>query len=81
MCRLEDLWLGENPIGSGSAVEVTKALCGNRVKKLSLTNTGIGEPDCEALCELLNSDFLGVFFVFFFIQVLYTLQRRKVQGK
>ena len=55
MSRLEKLWLGGNPIGSGGAVEVIKALCGSGVKQLSLYNTGIGEPDCEALCELLKS--------------------------
>ena len=55
MSRLEVLWLDYNPVGSGGAVEVIKALCGSGVKKLSLTSTGIGEPDCEALCELLNS--------------------------
>ena len=55
MSRLEELWLGDNPIGSGGAVEVIKALCGSGVKQLWLYNTGIGEPDCEALCELLKS--------------------------
>ena len=55
MSSLEVLWLGDNPIGSGGAVEVTKALCGSGVKLLFLDNTGIGEPDCEALCELLKS--------------------------
>ena len=55
MSRLEELWLDHNPIGSGGAVEVIKALCGSGVKKLSLTSTGIGVPDCKALCELLNS--------------------------
>ena len=55
MTRLEDLWLGRNPIGSGGAVEVIKALCGSGVKHLWLYSTGIGEPDCEALCELLKS--------------------------
>ena len=55
MSRLEELWLGDNPIGSGGAVEVIKALCGSGVKLLQLWNTGIGEPDCEALCELLKS--------------------------
>ena len=53
--RLEKLWLGRNPLGSGGAVEVIKALCGSGVKELWLTDTGIGEPDCEALCELLKS--------------------------
>ena len=42
-------------LGSGGAVEVIKALCGSGVKQLLLWNTGIGEPDCEALCELLKS--------------------------
>ena len=55
MSRLEELWLSDNPIGSGGAVEVIKALCGNGVKELWLYDTGIGEPDCEALCELLKS--------------------------
>ena len=55
MTRLEELWLGGNPIGSGGAVEVIKALCGSGVKLLWLYNTGIGEPDCEALCEPLKS--------------------------
>ena len=55
MSRLEELWLGYNPIGSGGAVEVIKALCGSGVKQLFLHNTAIGEPDCEALCELLKS--------------------------
>ena len=55
MSRLEELWLSDNLIGSGGAVEVIKALCGSRVKQLLLYNTGIGEPDCEALCELLKS--------------------------
>ena len=55
MSRLEELWLGHNPIGSGGAVEVIKALCGSGVKQLWLDSTGIGEPDCEALCELLKS--------------------------
>ena len=55
MSRLEELWLDRNSIGSGGAVEVIKALCGSGVKQLWLDNTGIGEPDCEALCELLKS--------------------------
>ena len=55
MSRLEVLLLTGNPIGSGGAVEVIKALCGSGVKRLLLWNTGIGEPDCEALCELLKS--------------------------
>ena len=57
MSRLEELWLGDNPIGRGGAVEVIKALCGSGVEQLSLWNTGIGEPDCEALCELLKSSY------------------------
>ena len=52
---LEDLSLSSNPIGSGGAVEVMKALCGSGVKQLFLYDTEIGEPDCEALCELLKS--------------------------
>ena len=55
MSRLEMLLLGYNPIGSGGAVEVIKALCGSGVKQLWLYDTEIGEPDCEALCELLKS--------------------------
>ena len=55
MNRLEELSLGRNPIGKSGAVEVIKALCGSGVKELWLYNTGIGEPDCEALCELLKS--------------------------
>ena len=55
MSRLEMLRLGDNPtIGCGGAVEVIKALCGSGVEWLYLYNTGIGEPDCEALCELLK---------------------------
>ena len=54
MSRLKELWLADNPIGSGGAVEVIKALCGSGVKKLDLGYTGIGVPDCEALCELLK---------------------------
>ena len=55
MSRLEKLYLGGNPIGSGGAVGVIKALCGSGVKGLWLYNTEIGEPDCEALFELLKS--------------------------
>ena len=55
MSRLKVFLLGGNPIGSGGAVEVIKALCDSRVKELRLWDTGIGEPDCEALCELLKS--------------------------
>ena len=55
MSRLEVLWLGDNPIGSGGAVAMIKALCGSGVEELLLYNTGIEEPDCEALCELLKS--------------------------
>ena len=55
MTRLEELRLGYNPLGSAGAVEVIKALCGSGVKQLWLYNTGIGELDCEALCELLKS--------------------------
>ena len=55
MSKLEVLWLSGNPLGSGGAVEVIKALCGSGVKGLWLWNTVIGEPDCEALCELLKS--------------------------
>ena len=55
MIRLEELSLSNNPLGSGGAVEVIKALGGSGVKVLWLYNTGIGEPDCEALCQLLKS--------------------------
>jgi len=55
MSRLEELWLGLNLMESGGAVEVIKALCGSGLKVLWLNNTGIGQPDCEALCELLKS--------------------------
>ena len=55
MSRLEELWLGINVMKSGGALEVIKALCDSGVKVLWLNNTGIGEPDCEALCELLKS--------------------------
>ena len=55
MTGLEELWVGRNPIRSGGAVEVIKALCGSGVKELLLYDTEIGEPDCEALCELLES--------------------------
>ena len=55
MTRLEELRLSWNPLGRGGAVEVIKALCGSGVKELWLCNTGIGEPDCVALCELLKS--------------------------
>ena len=55
MTRLEELSLGTNPLGSGGAVEVIKVLCSSGVKRLWLYNTGIEEPDYEALCELLKS--------------------------
>ena len=55
MSSLREVSLRDNPIGSGGAVEVIKALCGSGVKQLRLNNAGIGYPDCEALCELLNS--------------------------
>ena len=58
MPSLEKLLLGGNPIGRGGAVEVIKALCGSGVMQLSLWNTGIGEPECEALCKLLKSSHL-----------------------
>ena len=54
MTRLEELSLGRNPIGKSGAVEVIMALCDSGVKQLWLWNTGISEPDCEALCELLK---------------------------
>ena len=55
MSRLEKLWLDYNPIGSGGAVKLIKALCGSGVKNLNLRSTGIGNPDYAALCELLIS--------------------------
>ena len=55
MTRLELLGLGNNPIGSGGAVQVIKALIGSEAKGLGLPRTEIGVPDCEALCELLKS--------------------------
>ena len=55
MSGLRTLSVGGNLIGSGATVEVIKALCGSGMEILDLTNTGIGEPDCEALCELLKS--------------------------
>ena len=56
MSSLRRLWLSFNPIESGGAVKVIKALCYGEVKELLLDNTGIGVPDCEALCELLKSN-------------------------
>ena len=55
MSKLRTLLLSGNPIGRGGAVEVIKALCGSGVECLWLSGTRIGEPDCEALCELLKS--------------------------
>ena len=55
MSRLEELWLSYNPIESGGAVELIRALCGSGLKQLWLVSTGIGLPDCEALCELLKA--------------------------
>ena len=55
MSELRILFLSGNLIESGGAVEMIKALCGSRVANLELQNTGIGEPDCEALSELLKS--------------------------
>ena len=55
MSSLEKLRLDENPIGSGGAVEVIKALCGSKMQRLRLQHTGIDLPDCVALCELLKS--------------------------
>ena len=55
MTRLEEFSLGSKLIESGGVVEVIKALCCSGINELSLWNTGIGEPDCEALCELLKS--------------------------
>ena len=52
---LERLNLGANLIRSGAAVVTVKALCSSAVKELSLYKTGIGEPDCVALCKLLKS--------------------------
>ena len=56
MSSLRKLWLSNNPIGSCGAVEVIKALRGSKVKQLLMWETEIGEPDCEALCELLKSE-------------------------
>ena len=55
MTRLKVLSLSNNPVESGGAVKLTRGLCDIGAKKLWLGNTGIGEPDCEALCELLKS--------------------------
>ena len=55
MTRLEEFSLDGNPVGSGGAVKVFKALCGSGVRQLRLWKTMIGESDCEALCELLKS--------------------------
>ena len=54
MSKLEELELSGNPVGRGGAVELIKALYGSRMK-LGLGNTGIGVPDCAALCEPLKS--------------------------
>ena len=51
--RLEQLSLCGSSLGG--AVEVIKALYRSGVKRLRLYNTGIGEPDCDTLCELLKS--------------------------
>ena len=56
MSSLRKLWLSNNPIGSGGAVEVIKALRGSKVKQLLMWETEIGVSDCEALCELLRSE-------------------------
>ena len=55
MSQLKKLLLSSNPIGNGGAVEVIKSLCASGVRQLDLSNTGIGEPDCEALSKLLPS--------------------------
>ena len=55
MSELRIILLSGNVIGTGGTVEMIKALCGSGVKSLELFNTKIGEPDCEALCELLKS--------------------------
>ena len=55
LSRLERLNLGANLITCGAVVVTVKALCDRAVKELSLYKTEIGEPDCEALCELLKS--------------------------
>ena len=55
MSRLRRLWLSYNPIENGGAVEVIKELVSSEIKELLLDNTGIGIPDCEALCKLLKS--------------------------
>ena len=56
MSSLRRLWLSNNPIESGGAVEVIKALCGSGVKQLWMWETKIGVRDCEALGELLKSN-------------------------
>ena len=55
MSSLEELWLSYNPIECGGAVNLIEALCGSGVKQLWLVKTGIGMPDCEALCKLLKT--------------------------
>ena len=52
---LEEIRLSNNPIESGGAVEVIKALYGTGVKQLFLHRAGIGVKDSDALCELLKS--------------------------
>ena len=55
MSSLEELWLSYNPIECGGAVNLIEALCDSGVKQLWLVTTGIGMPDCEALCKLLKA--------------------------
>ncbi len=56
MNRLETLGLGHNPLRSGGAVQLIKALCGHtRLRILVLVGTNIGEEDCECLFEMLAS--------------------------
>ena len=54
MFRLKELWLSNNRLGNDRTVKVINALYGSEVTQLYLSNTRIGEPDCEALCELLK---------------------------
>ena len=63
MSSLDRLQLNNNPIGSGGAVQVIKALHDSAVSALELINTRIGVPDCEVLSELLRSShiFQGLF--------------------
>ena len=63
MSSLDRLQLNNNPIGSGGAVQVIRALHVSKVSALELIDTGIGVPDCKVLSELLKSSdlFQGLF--------------------